>query len=110
MWGDRPLGLTDARYERVLVLRDLVVEADAQRLVRVDKASGKHDLLHARHADERRKPHEIRHREAVAERARDRNAETRRRRRDAGIAGGGDRAAAADDRTAQGSDGRYSRA
>src|SRR5439155_1966566 len=74
---DHPRELIDASCERIVILRDLVVQADAQGLVGVDKTSGEDDLLHARDADERGKSHEVRHRAAIAEPARDRYAESR---------------------------------
>src|SRR6185437_16173423 len=65
------------------------------------------DLLGAGDADDRGQARQVAHREAVAERARDREAEARIGRGDAQVAGRGDAAAAAGAGAADGGDDRH---
>src|SRR5829696_6834444 len=87
MAGDGAGEFLGAALEGGRVLDDLGQEPDRERLPRLDHARREDDVLDPRRAGE---PADVRHREAVAERARDREAELRGLGADAQVAAGRD--------------------
>ena len=88
-------------------LRDAVHEAERCGFGDVEQPAGEEQVLRARRTDEIDEPREVGGREAVAERAGDRDAEARGRRTDAHIAGQRDHAAAAGGDAVDLRDGRH---
>ena len=93
MAGEQLAQLLHARAARPSTTS--VASPIGERLLGVDGARGEHDVLHARLAEQRGEARVVLHRQAVADRARDRQAEARGGRADAQVAGGRQREPAA---------------
>ena len=83
------------RCKRRDVFDDLAEQADAGGFFGADQPRGENEILHPRRSDQCGEPADIRHRQAIAERARDRKAEFGRPGADANIAARRDPGAAA---------------
>ena len=72
--GNQRRQFAGAPLKRRHVFDDLAEQTDACGFLGTNEARGKNQILHARRSDQRGKPADIRHRQAIAERARDRKA------------------------------------
>jgi len=86
MPGNKHGKLIDASLQRRNILDNLIEQTDAGGFLGADESSSENKILHARRSNQSGEPADIRHREAIAERARDRKSDFRGLRPDAQIA------------------------
>ena len=107
MAGNEPCGLIGTLVERGQIIDDLVKQAHGGRLLGFDKTCGEDHILDARRTDQRGNAADIRHRQAIAERARDRKPHPRSPGADAQVAARRDARASAGAGTVDGGNGRH---